>query len=227
MTLKEMASAIRNHIVDGLKGVTNEAFSTEQLTQEILLETNLMIEQGLANKLITLQSLYQRIDGIDMSCTDTSANCDIPSLTSYPMLLIPKLLITRDPNDSISYFGSMDNSLRIKLYFNEDYKYHKYNLATAHRPFGYVNINATKNGMHELYLINLGKYESLKYLSISALFESPYKLLETKYRDQFEGSEFFAPRHIQAQVIASITQKYVNYYRQLNMPVQPNTQEKQ
>lgn len=227
MTLKQMAAAIRNHIVDGLKGVTNEAFSVEQLTHEILLETNLLIQQGVLQGTLDPTTLHQRVDGIETECKDISANCSIPALKEYPRILIPKLYMLRDVENSVSFLGSMDNSLQIKLYFDADYRYHEYNITTKDRPYAYINVAATKEGMSEVFFFNLGPYENLKFVSITALFEDPYKWLDTVYADQFIESEFYAPKALQSQVIMQLTQKYVNYYKQMNVPMQPNTQEKQ
>jgi hypothetical protein len=227
MTLKGMASAIRNHVVDGLKGVTNEAFSTEQLLHEILIETNALIQQGVLQGTIDPTTLHQRVDGIETECADLSRNCSVPSLSSHPRILVPKLYILRDAEDSISFLGSVDNLLQIKLYFDADYRYHQYNIVTKDKPYAYVNVAATNNGMSEIFFFNLDNYENLKYVSLTALFEDPYKWLETEYKDQFISSEFYAPKALQSQVIAVLTQKYVNYYRQMNTPLQPNTQEKQ
>jgi hypothetical protein len=51
---------------------------------------------------------------------------------------------------------------------------------------------------------------------MDALFDNPYDLLNTEYYDQF-ASEFYAPSYVQMEVIDTLTQKYVNYYRQMHM----------
>jgi hypothetical protein len=43
MTLSEMASAVRNHVADGLNGISSTSFSLEQLQDEILLTTSAVI----------------------------------------------------------------------------------------------------------------------------------------------------------------------------------------
>jgi hypothetical protein len=55
---------------------------------------------------------------------------------------------------------------------------------------------------------------------MDALFDNPYDLLNTEYYDQFE---FYAPSYVQMEVIDTLTQKYVNYYRQMHMNQNPNS----
>jgi len=227
MTLRELASAIRNHIVDGLKGVTNEAFSIEQLMQEIVLESETLIIQGITQRTVQLGSISQRIDGIEVVCEDTSGNCAIDSQVVVPHISIPKLSQMLPIYETLSFIGPLDNSTTFKVYNDTDFRFHKYNQATSNRPYVWVNTSGKHPGMYDIYFYNLGKYNNLKYVSVVALFENPASLLKTPYANQFSNSEFYAPSSVQKQIIDSLTQKYVNYYRQLNRPVEPNTQEKQ
>jgi hypothetical protein len=60
-------------------------------------------------------------------------------------------------------------------------------------------------------------------LSMDALFDNPYDLLNTEYYDQFVlGWILFQAK---MEVIDTLTQKYVNYYRQMHMNPKPNTQQ--
>ena len=227
MTLKQMASAIRNHVVDGVKGAHNEAFSTEQLMHEIILQAETLIIQSIKQGILKRNGLTQRLDGVEIHCADMSGNCEIDSQMSAPHITVPKLSQLFDISESIEYLGPMDNTYNIQVYSNSDYRYHKYNQVTGNKPYAWVNTTSIVPGMYEIYFFNLGKYNNLKFVSISALFENPYEILNTPYADQFSTAEFYAPIMIQSQVIDILTQKYINYYRQLNTPVQPNTQETQ
>jgi hypothetical protein len=71
----------------------------------------------------------------------------------------------------------------------------------------------------------MGKYNALQFISMDALFDNPYDLLNTEYYDQFASAEFYAPSYVQMEVIDTLTQKYVNYYRQMHMNPKPNTQQ--
>ena len=227
MTLRQIASTIRNHVVDGLKGVTNEAFSLEQLMHEILVRTEGLIAEGVLQKTLIVSNISQRIDGIEIQCADTSSSCTIKSLVSVPKLSIPKLSQAIDVGDAISYVGPMDNSVSFKVYVSTDYRFHQYRQLTGDRPYVWINTSSNTEGVYDMYFFNLGKYNNLKFVSISALFENPYDLLKMPYAEQFSTTEFYAPAIIQNRLIEELTQRYVSYYRQLNTPVQPNTQETQ
>ena len=227
MTLKEIASTIRNHVVDGLKGVTNEVFSVEQLMDEVVLEAGALIIQSVREGTLKIGNISQRIDGIELKCKDISNNCEIDAQVTAPHIQIPKLSQLVEVSEAIVYVGPMDNMTNFKVYSDIDYKYHKYNLVTSKRPYVWLDPSGTGDGNYNLYFFNLGKFDTLKFVSLSAFFENPYDLLSTPFANQFKLSEFYAPLLIQKQIIESMTQKYVNYYRQLNTPAQPNTQETQ
>jgi len=223
MTLSQMASTIRNHVVDGLNGVSSTEFSIEQLKDEILLTTSSTIITLSAQGLIDINKLSQRIDGIRIDCQDLSANCDVQSELSAPHFTIPD--VNRAAREPIMYLGSIDGNLTFKVYYDRDYRFHKYRLATARFPFAWVSTVANADGMHDVFLFNMPAYNNLQFVSIEAVFDDPHNLMNTEYFEQFSDSEFFAPSYVQQEVIDKLTQKYVNYYRQLNMKPKPNTQQ--
>jgi hypothetical protein len=104
-------------------------------------------------------------------------------------------------------FSFRDNGWRavFKVYFDRDYRYHKYRLATSRMPFAWVT-TPNSDGMHDVFF-NMGKYNALQFISMDALFDNPYDLLNTEYYDQFASAEFYAPlctdgsnRHFDAKV---------------------------
>ena len=222
MTLAEMASAVRNHVTDGLNGISSTSFSIEQLKDEILLTTTAVIIKLTAQGLIDINKLTQRIDGIRVECADLSGNCQVESEVEAPHFVIPN--VNRAAQEPIQYLGTVDGLMSFKVYYDRDYRFHKYRLATAKKPFAWVSTTANADGMHDVFLFNMGKYNELKFISIDALFDNPYDLLKTPYYEQFSSSEFYAPSYVQKEVIDTLTQQYVNYYRQLHMQPKPNTQ---
>jgi hypothetical protein len=99
--------------------------------------------------------------------------------------------------------------LSFKVYFDRDYRYHKYRLATSRMPFAWVYSNS--DGMHDVFFFNMGNtmhfslYRWTLYLTIRMIYLSIY--LGWNY----------APSYVQMEVIDTLTQKYVNYYRQMHM----------
>jgi hypothetical protein len=81
MTLSEMASAVRNHVADGLNGISSTSFLWK-LQDEILLTTSAVIVKLSAQGLWILMT--QRIDGIRIECKDLSANCSVESSIGAP-----------------------------------------------------------------------------------------------------------------------------------------------
>ena len=183
MTLSEMASAVSNHVRDGLDGVSSSAFSIDQLKDEILLATTSIIVKLTAQGLLDINKLSQRVDGISIECKDLSANCNVEAAVNAPHFVIPN--INRAVQDPIQFLGTMDGGLSIKVYYDRDYRYHKYRLATSKRPFAWVSTVPNSIGLHDVFLFNMGKYNALKFISIDAIFDNPYDLLNTPYYDQF------------------------------------------
>lgn len=223
MTLNQMASAIRNNVVDGLDGVSSTAFSIEQLKDEILLTASSSIIKLTTQGILDINTLTQRIDGIRVECKDLSANCGVESEINAPHFTIPNL--NRATASPISFLGSIDATISFKVYYDRDYRYHKYRLSTSRAPFAWVSSTANDTGMYDVFLFNTSKYDNFQFISMDALFDNPYDLLKTDYFEQFNNAEFYAPNYIQKEVIDTITQQYVNYYRQMHLQPKPNTQQ--
>jgi hypothetical protein len=223
MTLSQMASAIRNHVVDGLDGISSASFSTEQLKDEILLTASSSLVTLTAQGLIDISKFTQRIDGIKIECKDISSNCDVESDIEVPHFTIPD--VNRVANTPITYLGTMDGKLSFKVYFDREYRFHKYRLASSRFPFAWVSSTANADGMHDVFLFNVPKYNNLQFISIDAVFDNPYEIQKTPYYEQFSQAEFYAPLYVQKEIIDKLSQQYINYYRQLHMNPKPNTQQ--
>lgn len=222
MTLSEMASTIRNHVLDGLNGVDTLPFSIEQLQKEILIAVPGILLELSAKGIVDLLRLTQRIDGIRLSDDDLSTNCHVEMGSCAPHFELPN--VNRFVAEPIVFIGSMDSKISFKVYYDRDWRFHKYRLATAKVPFAWVSTRANSNGLYDVFLFNLGKYNGLRYISIDVLLDNPYDLYNTPYFEQFSSSEFYAPKIIQEAVIDKLSQKYINYYRQLHMNPKSNTQ---
>ena len=222
MTLEQMASSVRSHVVDGLNGISNASFSLEQIQDEIIYTTSALLTTYIKQGVVDPLRLGQRIDGIRVECEDISANCSVASYVNAPHFSIPD--INRVLSEPILYLGTMDSSLSLKVYYDRDFRFHKYRLATALRPFAWVSSTPNKEGLYDVYLFNLGKYNNLKFISIDAIFDNPYDIHKTAYFDQFAQSEFYAPLFIQKEVVTQISNEYANYYRKMHMTRIPNTQ---
>ena len=223
MTLKQLSSAVHSNVVSGINGMDSLTFSIEQLQDEIILTSSAVVVKMVAQGLISAERLHQRIDGIRIACADLSANCDVPSNIAVPHFEIPN--INRIAENPISYLGSVDAGLVFKVYFDHDWRFHKYRLATANKPFAWVSSTANGNGFYDVFLFNMGKYNNLKFITIEMLLDNPYDLLKSDYFEQFNASEFYAPLAVQQEVIDILTKKYLSYFRQLYKAQTPNIQQ--
>jgi hypothetical protein len=58
--------------------------------------------------------------------------------------------------------------------------------------FAWVSSTLTLMACTMFFLFNMGKYNALQFISMDALFDNPYDLLNTEYYDQFASAEFYA-----------------------------------
>jgi hypothetical protein len=62
----------------------------------------------------------------------------------------------------------------------------------------------------------MGKYNALQFISMDALFDNPYDYLTRNITINLPRLNSM-PSYVQMEVIDTLTQKYVNYYRQMHM----------
>lgn len=226
MTLNEITSAIRNRVSDGLSGnISNQAYSIKQLEEEVDLERAAYIQTySDSGRKMNAKYMYQSIDGMHVECHDLSQNapCGFSSGSGVPAVKIPPVASTFD-DSAVEYFGLMNKQEDFIVYFDTDsISNHKYRHRTAKRPFIWIDTSPDKEGMMTAFLLNAGKYSTLKYISIRAIFEHPSTIGNTD--PSYGDKEYPAPGHVQKHIIDTLTEKYVRYFRQMNIPPLPNTQ---
>tara|TARA_R110000765_G_scaffold214255_2_gene319326 strand:+ start:13 stop:702 length:690 start_codon:yes stop_codon:yes gene_type:complete len=224
MTHNELASTIRNRVADGLSGnIADQAFSVEQLMAEIDLTRADIINKREQTAKLDSKYLMQKIDIIPIVCKPMSEDCiyqepggDIPSIN------VPKIMPTFG-DDAIEYLGTVNMQERFSVYYHpDDIQHHKVRVRTAHRPFAWVDLAPNKEDMMTIWFFNFGKFNPLKFMKIRAIFEHPTRVgtLDPSIFD----AEYPAPLHVQNTIVDTLTEKYVRYYRQLNIPSLPNQQ---
>lgn len=225
MTINEMASSVRNRVNDGLSGsITNQAYSIDQLYDEIDLQRADFVHKYAGTKKLNHKFLLQTIDALEIVCRDLSKECGLECGDAVPSVKVPQLLATF--NDmSIDYLGLVNKQEDFKVYFStQDIQNHKYRKRTSHKPYAWVDTTVDENNMITIYFFNMDKYNALEYVSIRGMFEHPTWV--SKVDPQFDSKEYPAPAHMQNAIVDALTEKYIRYYRQLNVPAQavPNTQ---
>lgn len=223
MTPNEIASTIENNVTDALSGaILNRAISTEQIEGEVdLLREKLAFEQLKAGK-IDLKYFLQNIDSLQLTCRDFTKDCGaLKSGDQLPSIKIPKLMATQD-DSQIEYIGIANKQKRFLIYYDvDDIINHSRRLKTSNSPFVWVDLTPDRDDLVTAYFFNLGKYNDLKYVDIRAAFAKPMQIkpLDPDYLYK----EYPAPGYIQEMIISTLSERYIRYYRQLNVNATPNT----
>jgi len=224
MTLNEIASSIRNRVADGLSGnISNQAFSLQQLMDEIdLTRADFTHKYSFTSKLDP-KYLIQEISALKVECRNLSKDCQIKAPgADVPSVKIPKIMPLFGDN-GIEYIGLHNLQENFSIYYSpQDVNNHSVRIKTRHRPFAWVDVSPDPQGMNTIYFFNFGKNNPLKFVKIRGIFEHPSRV----YADIPNGvdMEYAAPLHMQNAIIDTLTEKYVRYFRQLNVPATPNTQ---
>ncbi len=227
-----IADAIMNNVLDGLHGSPNTPIPKEQLRQEIKLLRNTLVTAGFSPdgspcaKGFQMTPASQSVGCLDILEGDPSDCCEGSgfeideegSLVKY--VRIPEMLrIGSMP--LYSFFGdSRRTRYSWKIYFGESHRA-RVLLPSAARP--YAVLGSAEQGYHKAYLYNIPEY--LKSIALTAVFRDPYAIYEYKCCQVANGIvedivALAAPDQLILQIIETITQRYLTYYRQMNAPIQ-------
>ncbi len=212
MTLSEMASAIRNHMNDGLSGAIGTFdYSLRQIEEEIILMRNDLIQKQYAAGKVDLNSLTQTLPNIEVTSRDLGKGFDTGIRNTC--IRVPSVLLLPN-NDGILFLGTLDRRVSIKVYTTESAADHKYCAFTKHKP--YARLDTSKDGEYEFIdLFNLnGGLSGIKYLTMR------YVLADPRVIAKYEDTPFPCSGEMQNAIITAISEKYIRYYRSLRiMPI--------
>ena len=219
LSLEKVAEIVRNSVMSGLKGITNVNFSTEQLMDELLLTCNSMANELALQRKLDLRGFYQDINCIELVCKDISECCTIDTdekvlMTTSP---IPKPLFLPS-YDPIMYLGLPNKMSNFKI-TNQliSGEYDKYSFS------GRVGLTTAYLTSNNDIIIRNPPSNRLKYISITAVFETPQQVYE--YECMCKGEKVFQrPQWLLDKAVGKIVNDYMRYYK-LGAMTQPNTQE--
>ena len=222
MTIKQIASAVLNHIYDGLKGaVANIAVSVEQLEDEVVAERNTIAKEYLLKGLMNLQELYLAINCVDVQCDSMSKCCsELGSYGKQALHFEIPPIIHLNGIPTIKFIGSIDREMSYKVYTDSSYKYHQHKKRGANKPYVYVDTTVNSNGMLDCYVFNA---PLVKTLSVVALFADPRHVINYSCCGSEEDS-YTDMGILSNDILHRLTQKYMMWYRQAVLPSLPNTQ---
>ena len=223
MYIHKLASAIRNDIVSGLRGYhTNLSMSIEQLEDDIIQERLQVLKEYSLKGILPVKDLYLSINCIPVDCKSIErCKCNFQDECSEPPIAhfeIPQVL--GDYGDlSIDYIGSTDRQLPFIFYTSSTaFRYHKYRKRGKNRPYVWIDTTPNENGMYDCFVFNA---PLLSNVSITAIFKDPRQLENYSCCVESEDENF---TFIDNEVKRRLTQKKLQYYRQLAAPLMPNDQ---
>ena len=222
MTLEQIAGAIRNNIGNGLKEVSNFAYSLEQIRDEISnVRSQLILENSKAG---VLNHAYfsQRRENLPLENAIFPEEGYDESNKNVLKVMIPKLAMTVD-NSAVLYLGPPDMSLNLKIYYDyNNVKMHKFTRTLKNRPYAFIDLSQDSEGDVPVFVFN-NSPTPFRRITTRAIHDDPVRILEEDgiFADD---EEFPAPLAIQELIIDRITSKYIAYYRRLNHPNEPNDQ---
>ena len=97
--------------------------------------------------------------------------------------------------------------------------YHKYRKRGQSRPFVYIDTTPNENGMLDCFIFNA---PMIKQVSIVAIFKDLRQLEQFACCIDLESDNY---NFIDSQIKERLTKKKIYYYRSIQAPITPNTQE--
>lgn len=220
MTIEAIASAVYNNVVGGLTGISsNPKISLEQLQDECVAEKNHILREYLLKGIMNFEEMFLSINCVELNCNYLSKCCDLQIGDKALHFEIPPILQIPGAN-TIKFIGSIDRKHKFMVYTDESYRYHQYRKRGSNKPYVYVDTAVNANGNIDCYVFNA---PMAKYLSVTALFQDPRRLLEWSCCAT-DSDVYLDCGLISTEIIKRMTEKYLRYYRQLASPVLPNDQ---
>lgn len=209
-----------NHVYSGISGLnSNLKISLEQLMDEVVAERNIVLKEYLMKGVLNFQEMFQSINCIEVSCDYMSKCCQLPLGEKALHFEIPPIMYINGV-DTVKFIGSVDRKIKYKVYTDDSYRMHQYKKRGSNKPFVYLDTSINSNGNIDGYIFNL---PMVKYISVVALFQDPRKLMEWDCCN--ENSDVYLDLGlISDEVIRRLTEKYLRWYRQNNVPTLPNNQ---
>lgn len=225
MTINEQAYAVLNNIVSGLKGMTGTmSIPIVQIEEDVILERALVIKEYLTKDLLKNNAISQTMPSLKLNLKELSRSDR--GLEKYPWCEIPQL-ITDFGDDCIIFAGSTDRAVPFQVYLNNNWIYHQYKRRNGHKPFLYIDPSPNKQGFTDCFVMNA---PLIKEITITGVFRDPREVDDficNRYhtnKSDYHSTEYDDDSHIATETIKRLSEKYIRYYRQLQLMATPNDQ---
>ncbi len=218
MTIGQIASAIYNDVVSGLRGFSSTpTLSLQQLEDEVIEERLVVIKEWFFKGILSLKDMMLAINCIEVDCKSLAKCCFIDLGQKVLHFEIPQLVNDLGAN-AVEFVGSIDREQQYVIYTDTSYQYHKYKKRNSDKPYVYIETTPNENGMYDGYIFN---NPFVKYISVIGIFKDPRQLINY---DCCNSSNYLDISSISNEVKKRLTEKKIRYYRSFLAPVHPNNQ---
>jgi hypothetical protein len=145
--------------------------------------------------------------------------CQLPLGEKALHFEIPPIMYINGVN-TIKFIGSIDRKFKYTVYTDDSYRFHSYRKRGANKPYVYVDTAINSNGNLDCYIFNA---PMVKYISVVALFQDPRKLMEWDCCNANPDS-YLDCGILSDEIIKRLSEKYLRWYRQNQVPTLPNNQ---
>lgn len=220
MGLEQLASAIQNNVIGGLRGATaNLPFTMEQIEDSIVNERMQIIKEYAAKNIIPINDLTYAIRCIQLDCESLDRcpcnDADRPKLKHFE---IPQVF-TEFGTSGVTFVGSTDGMVSYKVYTNNAFQNHKYKRRGADKPYVYIDLTPNKNNRLDGFVFN-----SSSVLSELLVKIIPKDVRQLDYSCCTEDGPLHNISFIDNEIERRLTEKFMRWYRQGVPPITPNDQ---
>lgn len=211
-----------NHVYSGTSGLnSNLKISHEQLMDEVVAERNIILKEYLLKGILNFQEMFSAINCVEVNCENMSkCSCILGDLGAKALHFeIPPIMYINGV-DTIKFIGSIDRKFKYIVYTDDSYRFHSYKKRGANKPYVYVDTAINSNGNLDCYIFNA---PMVKYISVVALFQDPRKLMEWDCCNENIDS-YLDCGILTDEIIKRLSEKYLRWYRQNQVPTLPNNQ---
>lgn len=211
-----------NHVYSGTSGLnSNLKISHEQLMDEVVAERNIILKEYLLKGILNFQEMFSAINCVEVNCESMSkCSCILGDLGEKALHFeIPPIMYINGVN-TIKFIGSIDRKFKYIVYTDDSYRFHSYKKRGANKPYVYVDTAINSNGNLDCYIFNA---PMVKYISVVALFQDPRKLMEWDCCNENIDS-YLDCGILSDEIIKRLSEKYLRWYRQNQVPTLPNNQ---
>lgn len=223
----KMASAVVNNIRSGLVGYHhNPTLSRDQVEDELIWTRMKLIKDYILKGIIPIKELMLTMRCIDVDCKDldrcrcSNNGCGVP----IAHFEIPQVFTDMGNGATIRYVGTTDMMKPFNWFTDlTTMKYSQYGRRGQSIPRVYIDTSPNENNLYDCFIFNA---PLIKQVTVQAIFKDPRQIyLFDCCDDTFSSWDLTTNlSFMDKEIMKVVTNDYINYYKRLREPVQPNDQ---